>query len=627
MPDLLTTSLTGMRAFQRALDVTGHNIANANTPGYSRQVVDFVSRGAQASSAGFIGSGVKITAIRRMYDSLLGQQMQTAATQQTRFSTLNDLSSRVDSLLADADTGLNSSMQSFFGALQDLANDPSSLPTRSALIGEAEGLVSRLRSLDQQLAAIDNEVSGRLKLSVAEINQAAEGIADLNDKIALTRGGPPPNDLLDARDQLVTALSEQISVSTTLQDDGTMNVFIGSGQSLVVGSRVQRLGIVNNEFDPTRLDVTYEGSSGSTTLNTALTGGALGGLLEFRSRILDPTLQSLGQTAVTLADAFNTQHSSGLDLRGNLGGDFFSIDGPGVLPSSANTGAPTAAVSISDFGALTGGNYVLEYDGAAWSLRDEATNMPVTLTGSGTAADPFVADGLSIEVGGAPAAGDSFLIRPTQDASGSLTALISDPQAIAAAAPTRTAADFSNTGDASISPPTVYDPQDPLLLNNAVIEFTTPNTYSINGAGAYLYVDGGTIAVNGSSFTIDGTPGVGDTFTLSANFGATGDNGNALNLGAIQSTGILDGGNISIGENYSQLVSTVGSATFQIQASLDAQNVVLANAENALLERAGVNLDEEATNLIRYQQAYQAAAQVVSVTKNLFDTLLGATRR
>ena len=181
MPDLLTTSLTGMRAFQRALDVTGHNIANANTPGYSRQVVDFVSRGAQASSAGFIGSGVKITAIRRMYDSLLGQQMQTAATQQTRFSTLNDLSSRVDSLLADADTGLNSSMQSFFGALQDLANDPSSLPTRSALIGEAEGLVSRLRSLDQQLAAIDNEVSGRLKLSVAEINQAAEGIADLYD--------------------------------------------------------------------------------------------------------------------------------------------------------------------------------------------------------------------------------------------------------------------------------------------------------------------------------------------------------------------------------------------------------------------------------------------------------------
>ncbi len=627
MPDLLTTSLTGMRAFQRALDVTGHNISNANTPGYTRQVVDFSSRGAQASSAGFIGSGVQITQIRRMYDTLLGQQMQSAATQQTRFSTLDGLASRVDSLLADADTGLNSSLQSFFGALQDLSNDPSSLPTRSALIGAGEGLVSRLRSLDQQLGAIDGEISSRLKLSVDQINQAAEGIAELNDKIARTRGGPAPNDLLDQRDRLVTALSEQISVSTTLQDDGTMNVFVGSGQSLVVGSQVQRLGVVANEFDPTRLNVTYESSAGSTPLDTSLTGGALGGLLEFRSRILDPTLQSLGQTAVTLADAFNAQHSSGLDLKGNLGGDFFNIDGPAVLPSSANTGTPTAAVSVADLGALTGGNYVLEYDGAAWSLRDETTNVAVPMTGSGTAVDPFVAGGLEIEVGGAAAAGDSFLIRPTQDAAGSLRTLISDPQSIAAAAPTRTGAAISNTGDAAISQPTVVDPQDPALLTNVVIEFTVPATYSIKGAGAFSYTDGAPITINGSEFAISGTPAVGDTFTLDPNYGATGDNSNVLALAAIQSRGILDGGEISIGENYSQLVSTVGSATFQIQASLDAQNVVLTNAENAVLERAGVDLDEEAANLLRYQQAYQAAAQVVSVTKNLFDTLLSATRR
>lgn len=627
MPDLLTTSLTGMRAFQRALDVTGHNIANANTPGYSRQVADFASRGAQASSAGFIGSGVKITTVRRMYDALLGQQMQTASTQQNRFSTLNDLASRVDSLLADADTGLNSSLQSFFGALQDLANDPSSLPTRSALLGESEGLVGRLRSLDEQLGAIDNEISGRLKLSVEQINSAAEAIADLNDKIARTRGGPAPNDLLDARDQLVTALSEQISVSTTLQDDGTMSVFIGSGQSLVVGSQVQRLGIAASEYDPTRLNVTYEGSSGSTPLNNALTGGTLGGLLEFRSRVLDPTLQSLGQTAVSLAASFNAQHSSGLDLRGSLGGDFFGIDGPAVLPSSGNAGSPTAAVNIADLGALSGSNYVLEYDGAAWSLRDETTSVAVPMTGSGTAADPFVAGGLEIEVGGAPAAGDSFLIRPTQDAPGSLRTLINDPQAIAAASPTRTEAAIANTGDATISQPRIYDPNNPALLSNALIQFTGPNTYSINGAGAFLYTDGAPIAVNGSEFTISGTPAAGDTFTLVANYGATGDNSNVLELASIQSTGILDGGSISVGENYSQLVSTVGSATYQIQASLDAQNVVLANAENAVLERAGVNLDEEATNLIRYQQAYQAAAQVVSVTKNLFDTLLSATRR
>ena len=158
-----------------------------------------------------------------------------------------------------------------------------------------------------------------------------------------------------------------------------MSVFIGSGQSLVIGNGVQKFGTVANEFDPTRLDVTYEGSAGSTTLNTSLTGGTLGGLLEFRSRILDPTMQSLGQTAVTLADAFNTQHASGLDLRGNLGADFFSIDGPAVLPSSANTGTPTAAVNIADLGGLTGNNYILDYDGAAWSLRDEVTGVAVPM--------------------------------------------------------------------------------------------------------------------------------------------------------------------------------------------------------------------------------------------------------
>ncbi len=406
-----------------------------------------------------------------------------------------------------------------------------------------------------------------------------------------------------------------------------MNVFIGSGQSLVVGSRVQKLGVVSSEFDPTRLDVTYEGAAGSTTLNTALTGGALGGLLEFRSRILDPAKQALGQTAYTLATAFNTQHSSGLDLRGNLGGDFFSVDGPAVLPSSGNTGSPSTTVAVGDLGALTGGNYVLDYDGAAWNLRNADTNVVVPMTGTGTAADPFVAEGLVIEVGGAPAAGDSLLIRSTQDAIGSLRSLITDPQAIAAAAPTRTESVISNTGDAVISQPTVVDPQNPALLSNALIQFTGPGTYSVNGVGSFPYTDGAPIAVNGSEFVITGTPAAGDTFTLIANYGATGDNSNGLLLAGIQSTGIIDGGSISIGENYSQLVSTVGSATYQIQASLDAQNVVLSNAENAIFERSGVNLDEEAANLIRYQQAYQAAAQVVSVTKTLFDTLLGATRR
>ena len=363
-------------------------------------------------------------------------------------------------------------------------------------------------------------------------------------------------------------------------------------------------------------------------LDNSSTGGNLGGLLEFRSRILDPARQSLGQTATALAASLNEQHSSGMDLRGNLGGDLFSVAPPTVLPSSDNTGTPAASVTVSDLGQLTGVDYVLEYDGAAYSLTRTDTGAVIPLTGTGTAVDPLVGDGLSIDVsGGAPAAGDRMLIRSTLDAAGSMQSSLTDPQALALAAPTRASASLGNIGSANISAASVTDPADPSLLASAVIEFTGPATYSINGAGSFAYTDGDPIIVNGSSVTISGNPSVGDQFTIEANYGASGDNSNGLTLSNIQSVGILDGGTISINENYGQLVAGIGSTTHQIKAGREAQGVVLSDAESAVLSTSAVNLDEEAANLIKYQQAYQAMAQVVSVASTLFDSLLNATRR
>ncbi len=628
MSGILSISLSGMRAFQRALDVTSHNIANVNTPGYSRQVVNFTARAGTGTGVGYVGSGTQVSSIERIYDALQIEQLQISTTGYSRFNTMSNLSSRIDVLLADPGTGLSAGLQSYYNAMQDLTNDPSSIPTRQAVIGEAQGLAFRFQSLDGQLDDLEGEVNARLELAVKDINRIATSIAAVNEKIALTRGSSSsPSDLLDERDNLVLQLSAQVSVTTSVQDDGTLSVFIGSGQSLVLGGEARQLGITGAEFDLSRATITYQGATGNTVLDTHSTGGNLGGLLDFRSRILDPARQSLGQTAIAFAATINSQHAAGMDLRGNLGGDLFSVDPPTISTSSNNTGSGTATASISDLAALTGVDYVLEFDGSAYSLTRTDLNTSVTLTGAGTPADPFLGDGISIVVAGAPAAGDRLLIRSSHGAAGSIQSIVTDPQVIAVAAPTRSSASLGNTGNANVSFAAVVDASNPALLTSSVIEFTGPATYSINGAGSFPYVDGSPIVINGSSIEISGQPAVGDQFTVEANYGAFGDNANGLLMANTQSVGILDGGAISINESYSRLVSSVGSTTYQAKAGLEAQGVVLKNAEDAVLSTSAVNLDEEAANLIRYQQAYQAVAQVVAVASTLFDSLLNATRR
>ena len=629
MGELLSTAVSGMLSYQRALNVVGHNIANVNTPGYSRQVTEFASRPGQATGAGFIGSGVQITTIKRIYDNLLGQQLQTSITGQARLATLGLFASRIDGLLANPETGLSPSIQSFFNSLQDLANDPASLSARQVLLGEAEGFVQRLQAIDGRFREIDAEVNGRLQQSVADINRLATSIAKINNEVVLARGrtGQPPNDLLDQRDGLIRELSGLIGISTTPQDDGAINVFIGTGQSLVVGTQSNTLAVTNNEFDPSRFDVVYRTSGGDSPLDTSLAGGAIGGLLEFRENILDPARQALGETAVALATAFNAQHASGMDLRGALGGDFFALSPTSVLPSSNNAGTGAITASITDVGALAGTEYALEFDGAVYSLRDLKSGQLVAMTGSGTVPDPFLAGGLSIVTSGAPAAGDRFMLRPARDVAAGLSVAVSDVQSIAMAVPTRTLGGSSNIGDAAISAPQIVDSGDAGLLATSVIQFTGANTYSINGAGAFAYTSGEPIVINGSQFTISGVPEIGDQFTLEANTGGFGDNGNGLLLGQIQTQGLLQGGTVSVNDNYGRLIATVGARTSQIHNNLRAQNVILANIEDEVSSKSGVNLDEEAARLIQFQQAYQALAQIVSVASTLFDTLLDAVRR
>ncbi|HNP34440.1 MAG TPA: flagellar hook-associated protein FlgK [Woeseiaceae bacterium] len=628
MPSILNSSLTGMLAFQRGLAVTSHNIANANTPGYSRQVVEYSSRVGTGVGNTYIGGGTQVASIKRNYDHLLAQQLQSTTTGQARFSALDDLASRLDRLLADPNTGLSSGLQNFFGAVQDVANDPASIPARQALLGEASSIAGRFQSLDKRFEEIGSEVNSRLRVAVDDINRLASSVAEINQQIAVAGGTDrAPLDLLDERDRLILDLSGKVAVTTTLQGDGTMSVFIGSGQTLVVGSDVQELAVQRSEFDPTELNVVYQGAAGSAPLDRSLTGGALGGLLEFRGSVLDPARRSLGQTATGLAVQFNTQHASGMDLRGALGGDFFSISPPAVRYSANNTGTGNVVAAVGDLAALTGDDYLLSYDGTNYSLSNQTSATVVPMSGNGTVGNPFVADGLEFIVSGTPAAGDTILVRSTFGTAGSVRNLVSDPKAISMAAPVRSSASLENLGAASISATTVADATHPDLLNASLIEFTGPSTYSINGSGSFAYTDGTPIVINGTELTITGAPVAGDRFSIEANFGASGDNGNGLMLAGVQSVGIFDGGTVGINENHGQLIAAVGSMTHQIQSNREAQDVLLRNAEEAMLSKSAVNLDEEAARLMQYQQAYQAVAQVVAIANSLFDSLLYATRR
>jgi flagellar hook-associated protein 1 FlgK len=343
--------------------------------------------------------------------------------------------------------------------------------------------------------------------------------------------------------------------------------------------------------------------------------------------VLDSTRNQLGRISVALADAVNDQHREGIDLSGALGGDFFAVGATQVLGNSANTGTGTVSVTRSDVGALTDADYYLQKTATGWSLKREDTGASVTLTGTGTVADPLVADGLSFVVGGTAATGDRFLVRPTRGAASGMSVLVTDPAKVAAAAPIRTAATTTNTGTGTISAGSVVDVTNSSLRSTATIAFTSATTYTINGAGSFTYTPGSPITANGWQVEISGSPAVGDSFTVSDNAGGTGDNRNAQLLSESLSSKVLDGGTASVNDAVNRVVGNIGVVTRQAQSSRDAQQIVKQEAIDARDTVSGVNLDEEAANLIKYQQAYQAAAQLIGVAQTLFDSIPAATRR
>lgn len=461
---IMSVGISGLRTAQVALLTTSHNISNATTPGYNRQQTVQSASTPQLNSAGFVGRGVQTAAIERIYNQYLVNQSLQAQGQSSQLNSYYNEIKQIDNMLADTTSGLTPALHNFFNAVQDVASNPTSIPSRQAMLSNAEALTARFQAMDQRLSEMQEGVNSQITSSVVEINSLAQQIARLNNGIQAAESsanGRPANDLLDQRDTLIRDLSKVINVDVVRQNNGHYNIFIGNGQSLVVGTSPMTLKAVPSATDPQRLVVAMEQSGGKILLpEHQLQGGSLGGLLAFRSETLDSVQNGFNQLARGIADTFNTQHKKGLDLQGDTGVDFFKV----LDPSHA------------------------------------ARNISVA---------------------------------------------INNPAKIAAA------------------------------LND------------------------------GGSFD-----------------DRVADNRNALALAELQTKNTLQGNTASYQSMYSSLVSQIGNKTRELEVTGQAQENLLVQIDQSIQSLSGVNLEEEAANLLRYQQMFQASSKVIEISNSLFDSLL-----
>ncbi len=626
MSNLLATGSSALIAFQRALSTVGHNVANINTPGYSRQRVEFEARDATYFGYGYQGNGVQIVDVRRMADSLATSRLLDSGGELARLQQLSTLSSRLDQLFSEKATGISAPWSSFFDSVNALSSNAAGSADRESVLAQANALVTRFRQIDQHLDGLDTEVNAGLTAATGEVNRLAKEIAQLNGQIG--GSSSPSGDLLDRRDQLISELVAFTGGNAATQDGGLVNVFSAGGQPLVVGATASTLVTVPDPYRPERLQVALETNGQRVTLDKRALGGQIGGLVEFRTTVLDPAMAELGRIATSLAQTFNEGHRAGMDQYGQMGADFFTLPAPRLSSNANNTGNASLTTSVGNVAGLNAQNVLLRFDGAAWVATHPDTGASIPMTGTGTAADPLVVNGIEVVLAsGTPAANDRFLLQPTAGAAGNLGVAITDPGRIAAATPVKATTDLANTGSGKLSGLKVTDADNAGLLAPTDIEFIDATQYTINGTGPFAYTPGQTIAYNGWSVVLDGAPAAGDTFSVGPTGANSSDNGNAKLLSNLDDARVLNGGTLTLNGTIGGLTTQVGSAARQADYSAQAQQVIHDQAQAARDAVSGVNLDEEAADLMRLQQAYQAASQIIATADTLFQSLLAATRR
>ena len=632
MSGLIGIGLSALRAAQTGLATTGHNIANINTPGFSRQQTILAPAAALYTGNGYTGQGVTVSSVRRVYSDFLTQSLRDSTATSQRATTYSTEIARVDGYLTDSSSSLSSATDAFFSAAQTIATNPSDSASRQTLLSSARTLAARFNDLGSRLQTQGADVDRQIDDSVSSVNALAQQVATLNHSI-LTDGRDAtnnqiPNDLLDQRDALIQQIAGAIGATALPQSDGSVNLFAGNGQPLVVGSRANTLITVPDDQDASKkqLAVVVDGSP-QRVVTSQITDGTLGGLFKVRDEVLGPAANKLGQIAIALGTALNDQNKLGQDLNGNLGGALFGVGSPVVVAKPTNSAGSGLAVTIADPSRLTADDYRLDYDGSQYTvtnLTDQTARQFSSL--------PQTVDGVSIALQGPLAAGDRFTISPTRNGARDFTVATMDASRIATAAPITLSAASTNTGSAQVASLSVV-PASPLPANlrtpvdvrfhvaggTTTYDLVDPASNTVLSSNN-AYVDGATISQNGWALTFTGIPADNDRFTVGPNVNGTSDNRNALLLAAVQQKAVTPSG--SAQDTYNGLVGMVGNKTNEAASLSTAENNLLVQAQDNRDAVSGVNLDEEAVNLQKYQQAYQAASKSIQTAQAMFDAVL-----
>ena len=653
---LLNIGQRALMANYAALQVTGNNVANANTPGYSRQSVELATAFSQQTGNGFFGKGVDVTTVTRAHDAFLTREAATAASLAAADDARSAQLQKLETVFPIGENGLGYAAQQLFNAFVDVSNKPQDAAARQVVLARVGDLAARFRAASDQLDAQQAGIAQDLRTAVESINALTTRIAKLNASIASAQGtGHAPNDLLDQRDAAIADLSKIVQVTTVAAADGTVGVFLGGAQRLVLGGEATPLVALPDPFDPAKVQIgVSEGGTTRAFPDGFIAGGSVAGLLRVQNHDIPDARALLGQMASAIAGALNGQQALGVDL-GNPpgpGAPLLSIGAATVAPSSNNAmagGVPVASyvngagvrvssvsITVVSTAQLQPSDYELVADPALPAGSYRLTRLSDNTSQTVTNGD--IVDGFRIDIAAPPPAPrDRFLLEPVTPSIRTIARALDDPMGIAAASPVTASVAATNTGTAAVASLAATSTSlNPNLT--ATITFTDDlgnYTWNLVDTTAVLPPTSGTgtrsagqpIALNGFALQLSGVPKNGDAVTVAKTAVPAGNNGNANALMALRDATIVGRGASGVGgvnvtDAYASALANIGVRVQSASLAADQSAAVATDARTAVAEKSGVNLDEEAARLIQFQQSYQAAARILQVAQSVFDTLL-----
>ena len=650
---LMSLGIRAMNANFAALQTTGNNIANANVAGYSRQQAELATTPGQFTGSGYFGRGVSVVTVSRAHDALLGREAAGARSLTAMDAARLAQLSRLESIFKPGESGMGHAISQFLNSMVDVSSRPGDGSARQVVLARAGELTARFNTAGAAINELQIGVSNDIRAAVAETNGLAQGIAQPNQRIAAVKGlGQPANDLMDERDRLIAKLSEKFQVSLVPATDGTVGVFIGGGQGLVLGAQASQLVVVPDQSNPSRVAVGIQDGPNVRRLQDKMLGsGEVAGLLRFQNRDLVDGANLVGRLAATVGAAVNAQQQRGLSLKPQgaegaplmfgLGAGFGAAGPQAAIAHASNVrdlaapGAPplgSVSFSITNPALLQASDYQIEVTAGVATIRRLPDGAASPL------ADGDVVDGVKISFGAiGPQEGDRFLLRPVGQVAANMTRLMDDPRDLAVASPLVATMAASNTGTgrvgalAATAVPLPFPGQTETITFNRLVPpqdgFNFTHTSSLGGAPVLWNAGSPVRGANGFEIQLDGVPGEGDVLTVQPTPASaiSTNNGNAIALLALRDAALVDGHTAT--DAYALAMSDVGVRVQSGRTAADLSGAVSAQANAALGAVTGVNLDEEAARLIQFQQSYQAAAKMLQVAQTLFDVLLQTAAR